>query len=192
MAIRKNGVETYKGQVLYTREHRWMDGMTDEYAVVWDMDEHQTKEIQIGYYGCDYRNMMGDVYAEADATEEVKRDVLRTLKRSAWVAFAKSVTEYKKQIHKGTRAEVIRGRKVKKGTILDVFWVGERETYQSRQYGWMNETETVAGAYDEDGNKVWIKVEYLKNIDPLKSPNAHERKRFIKNYVNAHRSDYRV
>ena len=87
------------------------------------------------------------------------------------------------KVSKGRKVEVVKGRKVKKGTQLDVFWVGERETYKSRQYSWMHETEEVAGCYDEDGNKVWIKTEYLKPIDKLKAPNAKERKKFIKAYI---------
>ena len=67
--------------------------------------------------------------------------------------------------------------------MLEVFWVGEKETYKSRQYSWMHETEMIAGCYDENGNKVWIKAEYLKSIDQIKSPNAKERKKFIKAYI---------
>lgn len=79
---------------------------------------------------------------------------------------------------------------MKKGTILEVFWVGERPTYMSRQYSWINETEKVAGCYDKDGNKVWIKVEYLKNITEIKSPSAKERKKYIKHYVESYFPKY--
>lgn len=184
MSIITNGVETYKGAVLDTRDHYWADGMIEEYAGVWDMENHQYKSITVGYYGSDGRNLYGDVKVTRDVSEEVRRDILRTIKNTeAPKAFEKSVVARKKAIVKGTRAEVIRGRKVAKGTILEVFWVGEKETYTSRQNPWMREFETIAGCYDEDGNKVWIKAEYLKSLDPIKSPCAAERKKFIKAYV---------
>lgn len=192
MAIIDNGVEKYRGQVFGTSEHYWMDGMLEEYAHVWDMEKHESKSITVGYYGCDGRNLYGDVRVEVDLTEEVKRDIRRTLKARACEAFAKSVVAYKSEIRKGSHVEVIRGRKVKKGTKLEVFWVGEKETYKSRQYSWMREFETIAGCYDEDGNKVWIKAEYLKVTDNIKSPNAKERAKFIKNYVDENAKYYRV
>lgn len=189
MAIRYNGVETFVGAVLKEESHMWMDGMEDVYAVVWNEEKQTVESIQVGYFGIDGTNLLGKGW-EIDATEETKRAVRRWLKRRSWKAFADSVIEYKQEIRKGTRAEVIRGRKVKKGTQLEVFWVGERETYMSRQYHWMNETERIAGCYDEDGNKVWIKAEYIKSIDDIKSPNAKERKKFIKAYVEKEARDY--
>lgn len=47
----------------------------------------------------------------------------------------------------------------------------------------MHETERIAGCYNENGEKVWIKAEYLKVTDDIKSPNARERKKYINDYV---------
>jgi len=182
MAVYMDGKESYKGQVIKIDTHMWMDGMEDEFAVVWDMDEHNTKRIQVGYYGSDGRNLM-DGYAKADMSVEVKKDILRTLKKEAKADFANSVVKYKREIRKGSNVEVIRGRKVKKGTRLEVFWVGDKETYRSKQYSWMHETEKIAGCYDENGEKVWIKAEYLKVIDKIESPNAYQRNQYIKESV---------
>lgn len=161
MAVYFDGQESYTGQVLYTTEHMWLDGMLEENAIVWDLESHSTRSIQIGYYGCDGTNLAGG-RAKVDASAETITDILHTLKAEAWTAFAKSVTEYKQSIHKDSVAVVVRGRKIPKGTKLKVFWVGEKPTYRSRQYAWMHETETIAGCHDADGNKVWIKAEYLK------------------------------
>ena len=182
MAIYFDGVETYKGAVLKEEEHMWMDGMLDVHAVVWDDESKSIKRIQVGYYGIDGSNLAGG-RAEIDATDDTIHAVRKSFKEDAYRAFCRSVIEYKTGIRKGTHAEVVRGRKVKKGTMLEVFWVGEKETYKSRQYDWMHETEMIAGCYDENGNKVWIKAEYLKSIDQIKSPNAKERKKFIKAYI---------
>lgn len=183
MAIYENGIETYAGAVLKEESHFWLDGMEDVYAVVWDADAGEVKRIQVGYFGADCRNMMDTVW-KIDATPEVKRAVRKWLKVAARAEFAKSVIAYKNEVRKGSHVEVVRGRKVKKGTQLKVFWVGEKETYRGRQYHWMHETETIAGCYDPNGKKVWIKAEYLKVTDDIKSPNAKERRKFIKNYVN--------
>lgn len=180
--IKSNGNAEYVGAVLGTRTHAWLDGMVDEYAVVWDMENHELKEIQFGYYGSDGYNFIDDS-AERDLTVEVARDILRTLKQHAYQEYCIAVKAKKAAIEKGIIAEVIRGRKVQKGTKLNIFWVGERPTYRSRQYSFMNETETIAGGYDEAGNKVFIKAEYLKNITPFKSPVAAERKKFIQAYI---------
>ena len=176
-----------KGAVVKLTEHYWLDGMLEEYAETWDIENHEWKTISYGYYGSDCRNLNGHVTAEIDFTSEIARDIIRTVKAEARKAFERSVLEYKSEVHKGYRAEVTKGRKVKKGTLLEVFWVGEKPTYRamhSEPWSWYHsETEKIAGCYDSDGNKVWIKAEYLKCIDPIKSPNAKERDKFIKSYI---------
>lgn len=184
MAIRYKGeAETFKGAVLNLEEHYWMDGMLEVTAVCWNANEQKIERHQVGYYGIDGQNMNQCGY-ETDATKETWRQVLRYLRPGANAAFARSVIEYKNSIHKGTHAVVVKGKKVPKGTSVEVFWIGEKQTFQSRRYDWMHETETIAGCYDENGNKLWIKAEYLKNVDPLKSPNAKERRKFIKAWVD--------
>lgn len=185
MAITINGQEMYKGAVLREHEHMWMDGMLEVHTIVWDMDEHKERWIQTGYYGADGNNLNGGMYSNIvfEVSADVARDIIRTMKRRAVDEYCRSVTEERSRVCKGRKAVVVRGRKVRKGTELDVFWVGERETFRSRRYSWMHETETVAGCYDADGNKVWIKVEYLENATKIKSPVAGERDKFIKAYV---------
>ncbi len=174
--IKADGTILYQGAVLDTNEHYWLDGMLSEYALVWDMEKHQYETVSVGYYGADGRDFIG-TKVETDLSTEVARDIIRTLKHRAYEDFCLSVIEKKNSIEAGITARVVRGRKIPKGTILNVFWVGERPTYTG--YG----TELIAGCRDENGNKVWIKVEYLKNISPLKSPNAKERGKYIKWYI---------
>lgn len=182
MAVIKDGKATYVGRVLCEREKYWLDGMLEVWAVVWDSEARTTKDITVGYYGIDGCNLAGCGW-EIDATDDVKREVLRALKDKALKAFCRSVADARAKIMKGNEVEVIRGRKIAKGTKLKVFWVGERETYLSKQYAWMNEYEEIAGCFDQDGNKIYIKTEYLKNLTELKYPCAAERKKFIKAWV---------
>lgn len=184
MAIVKDGKETYVGAVIKTWEHYWMDGMLEEFATVWDAEKRKFEEITIGYYGNDCRNVM-DVSAKVDLDVETARDILRAKKESAWRDYCQSVLEAKAKIEAGMTVKVIRGRKVKKGTELKVFWVGDRPTWKSQQYNFIHETERIAGCYDMDGNKIWIKAEYLKNITPIKSPAASERRKYMKHYMRS-------
>lgn len=176
MALVKNGVVSYAGAVIKKWERYWLDGMLNEYALVWDLEKHEYKTVDIGYYGSDGYDFIG-IQAEVEVSTEVARDIIKTLKTRAWESFCKSVQAKKEKIEPGIQALVIRGRKIPKGTKLEVFWVGEKPTYTG--YG----TELLAGCKDETGNKIWIKAEYLKNITPLKSPTASERKKYLKWYV---------
>lgn len=178
----KTGEIAYTGATFAETERFWLDGMLEVFADSWDIEKHEIVSTQVGYYGADCRNMY-DCTWKIDISTDVARDMIRTVKASAAKAFAKSVLEEKQRIAKGRNCVVIKGRKVPKGTKINVFWVGERPTYRSRHYDWMNETETVAGAYTADGMKVWIKAEYLKVIDEIKSPDRRNRDLFIRNYV---------
>lgn len=182
MALIKDGIVSYAGAVLETWDHYWADGMVEETALVWEMEKHEYKTVKIGYYGADGHDFIG-IQAEVDVSEEVARDILRTLKVEALQSFCRSVKEKKERIEPGIQAMVIRGRKIPKGTELEVFWVGEKPAYMG--YG----TEMIAGCKDKEGNKVWIKAEYLKNISPLKSPKAAERKKYMKWYVKKNAGD---
>lgn len=176
MAIYKDGKVMYKGQVYKTSERYWLDGMLSKYAYVWDIEKHENKVIEVGYYGIDGTNLAG-MEADVDICQEVARDMIRTLKISALNSFCASVVAKKKRVEPGINAVVVRGRKVPKGTEVSVFWVGERPTYTGCG------TEEIAGCKDAAGNKLWIKAEYLKVISKIKSPRPSERKKYINHYV---------
>ena len=182
MAVELNGIKSYEGAVVKTDSHSWLDGMYSEYAIVWDMKKHEFKSIQIGYYGIDGQNLANGS-CEIDLTTEVARDIIRTMKTNAYKLFCSTVTEYKNSVLKDMDVVVVKGRKVKKGTQLKVFWVGEKPTYQAQRYSYIKDAELIAGCYDNEGNKVWIKAEYLRSVTPLKSPCATERKKFIDSYI---------
>ena len=191
MAIHRNGITEYAGCVLAEHSHMWLDGMEEIHVDVWDKDAQDIKSIQVGYYGIDGTNLCGTSW-ELDVTQETARQVVRWLKNKAYKAIADGIAQYKREIRKGSQVEVIKGRKVPKGSKLTVFWVGERETYRSKMYDWMHETEEIAGCWDEQGQKVWIKKDYLKVIDNIKSPNAKERNKAIKAWVALHAREYNI
>lgn len=176
MALRKGEDISYAGAVLEVWDRYWLDGMISEYARVWDVEKHEYKTVSIGYYGADYHDFIG-IQAEVEVSTEIARDIIRTIKQSACVIYCRTIQEKKNRIEPGITAMVVKGRKVPQGTILNVFWVGERPTYTGHG------KELIAGCRNEFGEKIWIKAEYLKNILPLKSPKAAERKKFLKWYI---------
>lgn len=156
--IDNNGAVTYKGGVFNIYSHYWADGMVSEYAQVWNIDEHKKEEIQIGYYGSDGYNFCGTRGA-VDLDGLHKADIIATERAKAKETIAKAEEKERTQPAKDIPCKVIRGRKVPKGTLLTPFWIGERTTYTGRG------TEKIAGAYTEDGQKVWIKEEYLERLE---------------------------
>ena len=177
MIINHDGEVMYVGATIGEWSHYWMDGMEEVYVYSWDGE--RIVKTQVGYYGCDGQNLCGCSW-KVDATTETMRAVRDYLLPIAEEAYKKAVDAEKARIRKGRTAEVIKGKKVPKGTIVNVFWTGERETYLSKQYHWMHETEEVAGCYDEKGNKLWIKTEYLKNLTEVEEPDETEHKNWIK------------
>lgn len=183
MPVRFRGEEPeYIGCVIGTFTHCWLDGMDEEIAVVWDMESHERKNVTFGYYGIDGSNLAGGV-ANVDLSNEAARDIIKTRKDSFIRQYNDMMKAERARVAVGREAVVVRGNKIKKGTVLKVFWIGERETYMSRQYSYRHEYEKVAGCFDKDGNKVWIKVDYLKNISEIPSPTAKERRSMMNSYV---------
>ena len=176
MPITRDGKTTFAGAVIRVRERVWLDGMTEEWADVWNGSHEES--IQVAYYGCDYRNLMeGDITASPDLSPENARAILRSRKADARKVFSACVRLWKKSVQAGDQAVVIRGRKIPKGTILSVFWVGERENR------FTGEMEKLAGCYDSTGRKIWIKAEYLQPQTSRKNPSAKERKAFMNAYI---------
>ena len=97
-------------------------------------------------------------YYEIDAMPEVIANWKNKIRNDYSKHREALIDEARKSFGKGDTVVVVKGRKTPKGTQLTVFWVGDRPTYMG--YG----TERIAGAYDLNGNKVWIKAEYCRNV----------------------------
>ena len=182
MAIRMNGKETFAGCVIAKSTKYWFDGMTSEYAHFWNPETRHVEIIEVGYYGCDGCNLAG-ASATPDLTMENARAVLRSQKRTFLLKLEKALIAEKRVIRKGDTVEVVRGRKVPKGTALTVFWVGERETYQSARLSYRHDPvmETIVGGKTENGEKVYVKAEYCKVLTERKSRSRKERKTYLRN-----------
>lgn len=147
----------YVGCVIDTYEHNGYHD-SDFYAVCWD--EELGKVVTIEY---DTTRFGGYGSATVDATEDVLAKVYRYYKKGATKSFDEHDNEYlAKIIHKGDDVVVVRGRKVAKGSIGKVFWIGD--CYN--QFSYRNETRVglVIGEA-----KVFLPIEYVVKNDWEKS-----------------------
>lgn len=153
MAIRSyiygdTGVQ-YIGCVLDTYEHNGRDD-SDFYAVCWD--EELGKVVTVEY---DTTRCPAGGTAQIDATESVIAKVYRFYKRSVTKSFDERDNEtLAKIIHKGDEVQVIRGRKVAKGTIGKVFWIGT--CYN--QFSYRDETRVGIVVGEQ---KMFVPIEYV-------------------------------
>lgn len=142
----------YVGCTLDTWEH---NGYHDSYwyALVWDKESQELKQIEY-----DTTAAAGGGWAKIDATGEVLREVYRHYKKSVTDFFDSTENpERAKQIKKGDMVLIVKGRKVKKGTQAQVFWVGTRYNPYSRQ----NEERI---GIEVDGERVFIAMENAELI----------------------------
>ena len=74
--VDRDGKVSFQGAVLETWDKYWLDGMTEEFALVWDMEKHEYRTVTIGYYGSDFQDLIG-TKAEIEVSRDVARDILR-------------------------------------------------------------------------------------------------------------------
>lgn len=116
----------YIGFTLGNYEHNGYDD-SDYYAVVWDdeTDSVKTFEYMTTRFPCS-----GSVVVDAD--RETKRKVYRYFAKMARSDFDKHINpENAKKLRKGDTVTVVRGVKVPKGTVGEVFWIGTKYNYYS-------------------------------------------------------------
>lgn len=116
-----NNQRSYVGCVLDVFERNGHDD-SDFYAVCWD--EAQGRVVTVMY---DTTRCGGLGTAYIDATEENVRKAYRYYKNDARTFFDKVFNiEQAKKVYKGNEVVVVRGRKIPKGTVGKVFWVGTK------------------------------------------------------------------
>ncbi|NBR66100.1 MAG: hypothetical protein EBT79_02270 [Actinobacteria bacterium] len=158
----RTGEVTHAGRVLsiYTTIEQVMSDVWEymTYATVWDDAEGRPTKVFLRGEGCE-----AEAEAEVDATPEVvaAHDAWLAARVAEKVAAAEARLEEQaearlREVQRGCRAVVARGRKVAKGTEGRVFWLG-RGTY-----GWR------AGLETDDGQTVWTALSNLDRVLPPK------------------------
>jgi hypothetical protein len=158
----RTGEVTHEGRVLHieTNVERIMSDVWEDmtYAHVWDAAAGRPSRVFLRGGGCET-----SATAEVDATPEV------VAAHEAWIAAreaekaaaleAKREDEAEarvREVRRGGRAVVARGRKVARGTEGRVFWLG------NGTYGWR------AGLETDAGETVWIALNNLDRVLPPK------------------------
>lgn len=142
----------YEGCVLSTYEHNGYHD-SDFYAICWDEDKQEVVHVEYDTTRCG-----GGGWAKVDATPDVLRKVYRHTMDIARMNFdSRSNQAQAKAVRKGDMVEVVRGRKVPKGTIGEVFWIGTRYNTYSRT------TEDRVGI-EVDGERMFLPLAYVAVI----------------------------
>lgn len=160
----------YVGCVIDKYEHNGYDD-SDWYAICWD--EEEGKVIEIEY---DTTRATGGGWAEIDATEEVLRKVYRYYYNLCRYEFDRFYNKRQaKEVQVGDIVKVVRGKKISKGTIGEVFWRGKRENYYTHR------TEDRVGIII-DNERVFLSTEYVEVVGwENRLIHGVERKRRIRN-----------
>lgn len=142
----------YEGCVLNYYERNGYDD-SDWYAECWDPEK---KEIVTVCYNTTRCGCWGT--AVIDVTEANLRECYRYQKQKAAKDFDEVFNAAQaKKIRKGDTVKVVRGRKVKKGTVGKVFWIGT--AYNSFSY--RNEERI---GIEVNGERCFIPAEYAEVI----------------------------
>lgn len=143
----------YEGCVLNTYERNGYED-SDFYAVCWDREKQEIVEVEYDTTRCG-----GGGYAKIDATEDTLREVYRYYKKMATDYFDSIYNEkLAKMVRKGDTVEVVRGKKVPKGTVGKVFWTGTKYNPYSYQ------DEDRVGVEMEDGTRFFVRLDYVAVI----------------------------
>jgi len=140
--------EMFKGKVLATRERNYHDD-SDFIAIYWDEGKKAIKEFE--YATTRFWSYNNE--AMRDATEEVQAEAQKYLEDVYFEMLVKENDEQAERVAEGKQVVVVKGRKVKKGTIGVFFW--------SREENYMGNHVTKIGIRDANNNVFWS---YLHNV----------------------------
>lgn len=162
----------YVGCVLSTYERNGYHD-SDFYAVCWDEEKQAVVDVEY-----DTTRAGGGGHAYIDATDEVLRKVYRYYKKMGRSHFDTVYNPKQAQeIRRGDTVTVIRGRKIPKGSVGQVFWVGTRFNQYSRH----NEDRV---GVEIDGERVFLPLEYVEVNDwQARLLTGRTRKNQIRNFA---------
>lgn len=143
---------SYVGCVLDTYERNGYHD-SDWYATCWDEDQQKVVEVNF-----DTTRAGGGGWAEIDITEENLRKVYRYYHKSerAWFDTIANPVQAK-SIVRGDTVKVVRGRKIPKGTVGEVFWIGS----VTNSYTYRKEDRV---GIEVDGVRSFLPKEYVELV----------------------------
>ena len=161
----------FVGCVLNTWEHNgsWD---SDFYATVWDEDAQRVRDIEYNTTRCG-----GGGSAEIDATEEVLNKAFQYYYDNSREYIERCIESNAKKYEKGDSVRVVRGRKVKVGTIGKCFWRGTcYNRYAHREEDRMG--------IEVDGERFFIAAENCINAEwETRLPTEEDKEKQRRNYA---------
>jgi len=152
----------FEGAVLYEGERNYHDD-SDFYAIVWDEEKQQIREIEYATTRCGGTDGNS---ANVDATPEVKAKANRYLSERFYPIALKLVEHDARVIHEGDRVRVIKGRKYPKGWLGVARWIGENRWGVSCRvdFGFNGNPETYQ-LFGASGGEHFISLKNLEKVD---------------------------
>lgn len=151
----ENAEVTYEGAVMCTREENYYDD-SDYYAVVWDEEKQCLKRVDY-----DTTRFAGGGRASVDYTEEVEAKAAAWLK-ALWIEKLNDWNDAQAaEPAKDKTVKVVKGRKVKIGTVAKVFWAG----WVPNKFDY-NRSQIFRVGLLIDGEKVYTDGRNVEVIDP--------------------------
>lgn len=157
----KGGCKTCRGQgnVCVWGTLDSLTGGYDEFATCPDCDGEQNPWVGVNKHRlAQHPKVSASKIPSLARTEEEEVDHLELVDAVEAAGKALAAVCQQWEIVKGSRVKVIRGRKVPKGTVGTVFWMGE-----GRTYGYYDAPKTRVGIKSDDGMTHWVNdIEYLE------------------------------
>jgi catechol 2,3-dioxygenase-like lactoylglutathione lyase family enzyme len=159
----------FYGCVLGLREANYHDD-SDFYAIVWDEEQGCVREINDGTT----RAYAPSKYHRADATDEVRA------KARAWYANNANVREAARNrlnrlaaaVRINDEVKVVKGRKIAKGTVGEVFWFGA-DGFRHGAYR--------IGLRLADGSRVYTALENVAKVNVVLPTDAEVEREIARN-----------
>lgn len=148
------GERSYEGCVLDLFERNYAYD-SYFYAVCWD--ESKSKVVEIEY---DTTAHAGSSDATIDATARAIAKAYRAYFNQCRSDFDERLNVAQaKHVQKGDFVTVVRGRKIPKGTVGQVFWTGSIRNFYS------NRTEQRVGIMTDSEEKIYLPLDYVEVVD---------------------------
>lgn len=151
---------------------------SDFFATVWDEEQNCVRTIEDGTTRC----YAPSKYGRADATEEVRAKARAWWSREVGPKQGRSVLLGQRlAIDVGSTVEVVKGRKIAKGTVAEVVWKGRDGFYRSYGLTFVLPPRAFRlGLRLKDGTRVFTSMENVAKLG-VTEPTEAEVAEWVKN-----------
>ena len=153
----------------WTREERVMSDVYANvtYVNVWNPDTEDVERINLGeHFELGFKFGTSTLDASSEILDEVARREVEAKRLADEKWESRRIADSRKRVEdlfnvpvRGKVMEVVRGRKVAKGTVGTVFWIGDGRVGLA-----LSDAKDASG---RNKDVAWVNSEYLVNTDPV-------------------------